>query len=201
MRDFRALDPATPIAGKRDLLLAEDGNLRMRLLCACDLPKMTKWLSDERVLEFYEGRDTHWTQTDVAAHFFGPPDHDVEFLRVAIELDNEAVGYGQLYRLYGPLFDLYRMPDTGESVYAMDQFIGEPDLWGAGIGTRYVRLATDWLVRERGATAVVMDPRKANARAVRCYQKAGFEIVGDLPAHELHEGQRQDCWLMRYAVK
>ena len=174
----------------------EDGNLRVRGLREGDVHAMTEWLSDERVLEFYEGRDTSWPEAAVREHFFGEPGHDAEFLRVIIELDGRAVGYGQVYRLCGELFDEYRWPDTGEAVYAMDQFIGAPELWGRGIGTCYVRLVADWLASERNAAAVLMDPRKSNERAVRCYKKAGFEVVGELPAHELHEGRFEDCYLM-----
>jgi RimJ/RimL family protein N-acetyltransferase len=112
-------------------------------------------------------------------------------------LDGEAIGYGQIYRLYGELYDEYHYPDFGDVVYAMDQFIGDPELWDIGIGTRYVRLVVGWLAQKRKADAVLVDPRTANLRAVRCYQKAGFEVVRLLPAHELHEGELRDCWLMR----
>ena len=30
------------------------------------------------------------------------------------------------------------------------------------------------------------------------YQKAGFRIIEDLPEHELHEGKKEDCYLMEY---
>lgn len=35
-------------------------------------------------------------------------------------------------------------------------------------------------------------------RAIRCYEACGFRKVKRLPAHELHEGQWKDCWLMEY---
>ena len=176
----------------------KDGSLRVRMLQQGDLQKMVEWLTDERVLEFYEGRDTTWTEASVQEHFYVAPDHEAEYLRVIIELDGKSIGYGQIYRLYGELFDEYQWPSTGEVVYAMDQFIGEPELWDVGIGTKYVRMATEHIVKTRGASAVLMDPRKENPRAVRCYQKAGYEIVGELSAHELHEGKYDDCYLMAY---
>ncbi|BDP82483.1 transposase (plasmid) [Enterococcus faecium] len=30
------------------------------------------------------------------------------------------------------------------------------------------------------------------------YQKSGFRIIEDLPEHELHEGKKEDCYLMEY---
>lgn len=193
-------NPITPIEGMDGTLIAQDGNLTVRLMTMRDFWKMVGWLSDERLLEFYEGRDTRWTESDVMLHFFGRPDHDAEFLRVVMLLDGEAIGYGQIYRLYGEMYDEYHYPDFGDVVYAMDQFIGDPELWDIGIGTRYVRMVVEWLAQKRKAAAVLVDPRKANKRAVRCYQKAGFEIKEDLPAHELHEGKFEDCYLMEYLV-
>ena len=160
-------NPVTPIEGMEGTLIAQDGNLAVRLMTMRDFWKMVGWLSDERLLEFYEGRDTRWTESDVMLHFFGRPDHEVELLRVVMLLDGEAIGYGQIYRLYGELYDEYHYPDFGDVVYAMDQFIGVPELWDIGIGTRYVRMVVGWLAQKRKAAAVLVDPRKANKRAVR----------------------------------
>ena len=41
-------------------------------------------------------------------------------------------------------------------------------------------------------------PHKNNPRAIRAYQKSGFRIIEDLPEHELHEGKKEDCYLMEY---
>ena len=46
------------------------------------------------------------------------------------------------------------------------------------------------------ARIVTTDPRVANPRAVRCYEKAGFERVRIVPYHEFHEGEWCECWLM-----
>ena len=80
----------------------------------------------------------------------------------------------------------------------MDQFIGEPEYWNKGIGTKYTKMVFDFLKKERNADAVILDPHQDNSRAIRMYQKAGFRIIEDLPEHELHEGKKQDCYLMEY---
>ena len=38
-----------------------DKDIRIRTLNENDFPLLLKWLSDERVLEFYEGRDKKYT--------------------------------------------------------------------------------------------------------------------------------------------
>ena len=80
----------------------------------------------------------------------------------------------------------------------MHQVIGEVDYWSKGIGTKYTRMIFDFLKKERNADSVILDPHQNNPRAIRMYQKAGFRIVEDLPEHELHEGKKEDCYLMEY---
>lgn len=46
----------------------------------------------------------------------------------------------------------------------------------------------------------ILNPHQNNPRAVRAYEKAGFKILKALPEHELHEGKKQDCWLMELIV-
>lgn len=78
----------------------------------------------------------------------------------------------------------------------MDQFIGESGYWNQGIGTLLVRLVVAYLMREKGANRIVMDPQIKNERAIRCYEKCGLKKVKLLPKRELHEGEYRDCWLL-----
>lgn len=87
---------------------------------------------------------------------------------------------------------------TQKEIYAMDQFIGEPEYWNRGIGPEYCRIVCQYLRTEMCADGVILDPRKNNPRAVRVYQKAGFEIIKELPEHELHEGKKEDCLMMEW---
>ena len=95
-------------------------------------------------------------------------------------------------------YDHYRYDNQNETVYCIDQFIGEPDYWNKGIGTDYIKLILKFLGEEKNADAVILDPHQDNIRALRCYQKAGFHIIKNLPEHELHEGEMKDCYLMEY---
>lgn len=55
-----------------------------------------------------------------------------------------------------------------------------------------------YLVENKQAGKVVMDPQTRNVRAIKCYENSGFKKVKILPKRELHEGEYQDCWLMEY---
>ncbi len=173
-----------------------DNDIRIRTLNENDFPLLLKWLSNERVLEFYEGRDKKYTLEEIKKHFSEKWEDEV--FRVIIEYKGTPIGYGQIYKMYDELYDDYNYPRSNEIVYGMDQFIGEPDYWSKGIGTKYTKIVFDFLKKERNVDAVILDPHQNNSRAIRMYQKAGFRIIEDLPEHELHEGKKEDCYLMEY---
>ncbi|MBR0403692.1 MAG: GNAT family N-acetyltransferase [Eggerthellaceae bacterium] len=83
-----------------------------------------------------------------------------------------------------------------EGLLGRGPVVGEPDYWDQGIGTAFLRMMASYLKACKEADRILLDPRKTNGRAIRAYQKAGFSIVKSLPAHELHEGKEEDCWLM-----
>jgi aminoglycoside 6'-N-acetyltransferase len=80
--------------------------------------------------------------------------------------------------------------------WALDIVIGEPDRWDQSLGTRAVRALLGYLFVEMAASEVVLSPLADNARAVRCYEKAGFVKVRLIPKAELHDGEWRDAWLM-----
>lgn len=176
--------------------MSEIKSVSFRLMNEDDLILMCKWLTDNRVLEFYEGRDKKYTQKEIWEHY--TEQWTDEIYRVIIECDAIPIGYAQIYRVQGEIFNEYNYHDTDKKIYAMDQFIGEPEYWNKGIGTEYCRLACQYLRTEMCADRVILDPRKNNPRAIRAYQKAGFEIIKELPEHELHEGKKEDCVLMEW---
>ncbi len=165
----------------------------MRTLSREHKDVLRKWLNDPRVLEFYEGRDRPHSEQMIEEVFFGD---DVDGgTRCIVQYGGKPIGYLQFYSL--PEDEGMALGfATDDQIYGLDQFIGEPDLWGRGIGTELVAAVADYLERDLGAKHLVMDPHVENPRAVRCYEKCGFRKVRLLPAHELHEGAMRDCWLM-----
>lgn len=170
------------------------GEISIRLMDERDFPLMLKWLTDEHVLQYYGGRDLKYTLDTLADHY--RQNFEGDGFRVIVQYQGVPIGYGQIYRLVGEMFEEYNYPKTDQKVYAMDQFIGEPAYWNQGIGSAYLKLMCTYLKEKRDAQIVLIDPHKDNHRAVRAYQKAGFEIIRELLEHELFEGRKEDCWLM-----
>ena len=59
-----------------------------------DLLLMLKWLTDDRVLEFYDGRDKKHTQETICEHY--TEQWADEIYRVIIEYDTIPIGYAQI---------------------------------------------------------------------------------------------------------
>ncbi|MBE4910600.1 acetyltransferase [Bacillus luteolus] len=175
--------------------ILENESLRIRNLTEEDASLLAKWLTDERVLEFYEGRDNPHDLKKVKEVFFHKMDRGIT--PCIIEYNGLPIGYLQFYPSTIEDKEQYNYP-VEEPIYGMDQFIGEPEFWNRGIGSELVSKVGDFLIDSGLASRVIMDPQARNERAIRCYEKCGFVKVKYLPEQELHEGVMQDCWLMEY---
>ena len=50
------------------------------------------------------------------------------------------------------LLNEYHYPITDKIVYGVDQFIGEPEYWDKGIGTKFMKLMLEYLTNEKDIT-------------------------------------------------
>lgn len=162
-----------------------------------DLARIVAWLNDPEVGRWWEGVTVTYDDAFVRAQFL---DEDWA-VRAIVEHEGRPIGFQQWYALDGPEEDEWRgaygIP-MGSGAYGIDQFIGESRLHGKGLGSAQVRAVSDWLLGSDGpgATFVVTDPIVENERAVRAYEKAGFEKVRVLPDHEALDRVKRDSWLM-----
>ncbi len=179
-------------------ITGEEGDVVIRLLRddPADYRLLGTWLTDERVLEFYDGRDRP-SPLDRVVERYGPRARGESATTSCLLLYvGRPVGYLQYYRVADyPEYAREAGLDDPDA-YGVDLFIGQPDLWGRGLGTRAMSLVVRYLFEERGASVVAVDPHVSNLRAIRCYEKAGFRKARILPRHELHEGEYKDSWLM-----
>jgi len=181
-------------------MLVEQDKITIRLMedSQENYQLMAKWLSDNRVLEFYEGRDNPFNLERVIETYQPIVIGNDAAKPCLIYYESRQIGYLQYYLLDDlPETDKqkYCLEKT-DNVYAIDLFIGEPNYWNRGIGTKILTMAVNYIFEVLLAIKVVIDPHIDNTRAIRCYEKVGFVKVKVLPAHELHEGKYSDCWLM-----
>ena len=175
--------------------LINNEDLQVRKLVESDKILLAKWLSNPDVLQYYEGRDNPFDVRKVEQEFYTGEEGTT---RCLIEFEGTSIGYVQFYEIDEEERKLYDYADLKEVIYGMDQFIGEVSYWNKGIGTKLVSSVVEYLIPERKADRIVMDPRTQNKRAIFCYEKCGFTKLKLLPKRELREGAYHDCWLMEY---
>ena len=177
----------------------DDINLRLMRDSEADYRLLARWLSDERVLEFYRGRDKPLSLEEAQARYGPRVRGDSPVKPCIIEYCARPLGYLQFYALSQALDasdqKLYG-PDIVEKGYAFDILIGEQEHWNRGLGSRAIQILVDYLFSELDAARVTVDPQMGNHRAIRSYEKVGFHKVRLLPQHEFHEDSYRDNWLM-----
>lgn len=130
---------------------------------AADLPVVQRWLLAPHVAEWWHDPETFEFVSGDLNH------HDMAQFIVA--LDGRPFAYLQCYRL-GEWHDGFGPQPLGTR--RIDQFIGEADMMGQGHGSAFVRAFIEELLGN-GVPRVVLDPRPTNPRAIRAYEKAGFQ--------------------------
>lgn len=148
----------------------------LRPLMAQDLPMLHGWLNRPHIVEWWGGDAMRPTLDEVLADYH--PDalaaHGVTPY-IAMRGD-EPIGYAQSYVAMGS-GDGWWEDITDPGVRGIDQSLANADQLGQGLGTQLVRALVARLFDDPAVTAVQTDPAPHNARAIRCYEKAGFRQI------------------------
>jgi RimJ/RimL family protein N-acetyltransferase len=74
--------------------------------------------------------------------------------------------------------------------------LGERDSWNKGYGTDVMKLCLRYAFLELGAQRVSLGLHEYNPRALRSYEKVGFQLEGRTRQDILREGKRTDILWM-----
>jgi aminoglycoside 6'-N-acetyltransferase len=134
----------------------------LRPLAEADVPAIVELGADPEVERWWRGL----TPEHVGEKARGDDDGVVVF---AIVVDGGVAGMIQHYE------------ETDEEFRhaGIDLFLGAP-YQGRGLGTDAVRTMARHLIDDLGHHRLVIDPAAHNDRAIRCYEKVGFNRVGVL---------------------
>jgi aminoglycoside 6'-N-acetyltransferase len=137
----------------------------LRKLKQTDNTLLQKWLTDKRVLNYWEGQSAIFDPERIKSDFYT---EEEGLTRAIIEHNGKAIGYCQMYPLDKESQKEYNYQSSKDIVYGVDQFIGEPDYWGQGIGTAFMKLLLDYLINIKNAETVIAlaDFSKFGVRAV-----------------------------------
>ena len=140
---------------------------QFRPISAADLPMVRRWLETPHVAQWWHDPDEQFA---LVSEDLDHPAMD----QFVVTADDRPFAYLQCY-------DPTAWSNNGLGTHPLgtrgiDQFIGEPDMVDRGHGSALIRSFVDGLLK-KGTPRVVTDPDPENIRAVRAYEKAGFEKV------------------------
>ena len=147
---------------------------KFNLLTENDLPLMCEWLNNEHLQKWW--RKGEITLEEVREKYLPriiEQDSAIPYLAV---LEEKAVGFIQYYSVTNGNPNWW--PDEpGPDVFGIDTFLAEEENLNKGLGTEMVKHFVKFLFDEKNAMQVRVDPRPDNFRAIRCYEKAGFNQI------------------------
>jgi len=133
-------------------------------MTSADLPLVRRWLALPHVVEWWGDPDE---QCALVSGDLDEPAMD----QYIVSMTGHPFGYLQCYDLTAWNSGFGAQP---QGTRGIDLFIGEPDMIERGHGSALIRAFVDGRL-QNGAPRIVTDPDPTNHRAIRAYEKAGFE--------------------------
>jgi aminoglycoside 6'-N-acetyltransferase-1b len=139
-----------------------------------DLPLLAEWLNRPHVAEWWGGDAT---LESVLSTYLPRLDDASEAVPYFAYVGTEPIGYIQSYvAVEGD--DGWWAGQHDPGVRGIDQFLADAGRLGQGLGTRMIRDFARLLFQDSAVSKLQADPAPSNARAIRCYEKAGFRQAG-----------------------
>jgi aminoglycoside 6'-N-acetyltransferase len=180
-------------------VIAKDGDLVLRRMRdrIDDHELIVAWRNLPHVREWWDPDDPPLTVEAAMEEFREAADPSHPTVVSIIEHAGTPVGYLQFYPWNGEREYLDEVGLTlPAGAWGLDIFIGEAGLIGKGLGSRTVRLISDHLFADEGATAVALATEVGNARAQAAYVRAGMRPIRQFLDTDVRDGQRVESILM-----
>jgi len=136
-----------------------------KAMSADDLPTICRWLAAPHVAEWWGDPEQQFALVsgDLSA---------AAMSQYIVTIDGRPFAYLQSYDpAVWPQGGLGPQPSGTRGI---DQFIGDLAMMDRGPGSAFIRIFVDRLLAG-GAPRAVTDPSPQNGRAIRAYEKAGFQ--------------------------
>ncbi len=154
--------------------MSETHPFTFNLITPSDLPTLHTWLQRPHVAQWW---DSPVTMDDVQAEYLPIARGQSSTRAYLVFLDGLAIGFIQSYVVMGSGGGWWEQ-ETDPGARGIDQYLCNAHQLNQGLGTAMVTRFTNDLLAQPEVTRVQTDPSPDNARAIRCYQRAGFAVVG-----------------------
>jgi RimJ/RimL family protein N-acetyltransferase len=71
----------------------------------------------------------------------------------------------------------YKCENSDQRTFSVDIKIGDPSLWGQGLGTEAVNLFVSYIFNQLYAQYIIARPGDWNIRSIRLFEKCGFREI------------------------
>jgi len=134
---------------------------------------MYKWCSQEFIYEWFEQRKLSYEEIENKYKNKLLANQQQLFF---INYNDNKIGFVQIYK-----YDDNKSKTLikYDSIYEYDIFIGEPEYLSRGLGEKIVNYVNNYIYENYLCDCIALRPFKRNERAVKCYEKCGFEIVDE----------------------
>jgi len=166
-------------------------SVSIRKMQHTDYEIMSQWLSTKEVLEFYGNVNAPFTLQQVKDKYEPRVNGEIPVVPYIVELDDKPIGFMQRYLIDDEQKEAWGYP-ADFIIFGIDQFIGYPELFNKGVGTKMIKLFIEDIARDKEVNRIILDPEMSNIRAIRVYEKCGFQKV-----KKINSGT---SWLMEYTI-
>lgn len=168
--------PHRPVRGLRG------EHVYLRPLEPDDADLVSGWYADDRVRKLMGERPMSFARRRQRYEEALKEDGDSVYRFVICRLDDDvAVGRSDVFEI-----------DRANGSCAFGIAIGEPAMWGQGLGTDAVHAIVDFCFGELRMERVWLDTDASNERAQAVYRKAGFTVEGRLRHAWFEDGEYLD---------
>jgi RimJ/RimL family protein N-acetyltransferase len=145
-----------------------------RPLSGGDLPLLHEWVQRPHVAQWWDEPTT----MDEIRDEYQPVVEGADSTRAFLVYDEgRAVGFIQSYVVVDSGAGWWP-GEMDAGARGIDQFLADPQGLDRGVGTAMIQAFLRKLFEAPEVTVVQTDPAPHNPRAIRCYEKAGFQRVG-----------------------
>ena len=142
---------------------------------------MYKWCSQEFVYEWFEQRKLSLEEIENKYKNKLLANQQHLFF---INYNDTKIGFVQIYKYDDQKNDALIKYN---SIIEYDIFIGESEYLSRGIGTKIVNYVNNYIYENYLCDCIVLRPFKRNKRAVKCYEKCGFERMYEYIDNKMFE--------------
>ncbi len=151
-------------------------NFSFHPMVATDIPLLHEWIQRPHVAQWWGSRDAAASLAETKRKYLPRLEESSAVKGYIAILEGESIGFIQTYVALACGNGWWK-DETDPGVRGIDQFLGGGDKLGQGLGTQMVKAFVRKLFEDANVTRVQTDPNPANGRAIRCYEKVGFNVV------------------------